>query len=234
MNRIFLIATLSFFFLGFLLEPAVGQSQTNAVTSPESSSSAEPRLSSRGAAEALRLAQSGVSDDVILAFIQNSRSPYNLSARDIETLKSAELSQQVLTAITNHDSTLPKAQVAAHPQTKAAGNETDSGRPAPILPRTQRNSPAPVIRDSQGSEAQPVFQGATVAPKAPPASKFETIPPYPSPNSVWSPGYWSWQDNRWEWVSGSWISRPHAGALWTNGHWTKSGNNWKWIPGSWR
>ena len=134
MNRIFVIANLSCVFLGFLLETAVGQSETNVITPQTSSASPDTKLSSRGAAEVLRLAQSGVSDDVILAFIQSSRNPYNLSAKDIESLTAAELSQQIFTAITNHDSTLPKSQVAASPhlQANAAGRESVSAGPAPI------------------------------------------------------------------------------------------------------
>src|SRR5215475_1214744 len=53
--------------------------------------------------EVWKLAQSGVSDDVVIAFINNSTSKYNLSANDILALKDAGLSQIVISAMVSHD-----------------------------------------------------------------------------------------------------------------------------------
>src|SRR5215469_16843561 len=54
-------------------------------------------------AEVLKLAQSGVSDDVVLAFVNHSTSKYNLSANDILALRDAGLSQNVISAMISHD-----------------------------------------------------------------------------------------------------------------------------------
>src|SRR5260370_27465687 len=57
-------------------------------------------------AELVKLAQSGVGDDGVIAFIKNSQAFYNLSANDVLALKNAGLSSPVLTAMLNHDSAL--------------------------------------------------------------------------------------------------------------------------------
>ena len=54
----------------------------------------------------VRLAGSGVGDDVVLAYIQNSQAPFNLSADNVLYLKDVGLSPQVTSAMLSHDSTL--------------------------------------------------------------------------------------------------------------------------------
>src|SRR5882724_4901826 len=79
-----------------------GFSQTvNPSTEPQANA---PLPSS--ADEVVRLAQSGVDDQVVLAFIGQSQSCYNLSGADIAALKNAGVSSLVLTAMLNHDSAL--------------------------------------------------------------------------------------------------------------------------------
>src|SRR3989442_15353653 len=70
------------------------QAQTTGSVAPDISPSV---------AEVVRLAESGVGEDVILAFIQNSKSTYNLSADDVLYLKDVGLTSPVITAMLNHD-----------------------------------------------------------------------------------------------------------------------------------
>ena len=76
---------------------------------------------SPGAAEVVRLAGSGVGDDVVLAYIQNSQAPFYLSADAVLYLKDVGLSPQVTSAMLSHDSTL-----RGQPQQYAPGS---SGAP---------------------------------------------------------------------------------------------------------
>src|SRR5882672_4412034 len=69
---------------------------------PTASPSAAVEVSP-GAAEVVRLAESGVGDDVVLAFIQNSTSTFNLSADQILYLKDLGISSPVITAMLGHD-----------------------------------------------------------------------------------------------------------------------------------
>jgi hypothetical protein len=67
---------------------------------------AVPANISPGAAEVVRLAESGVGDDVVLAYIQNSQATFNLGADDVLYLRDLGLSSPVITAMLNHDATL--------------------------------------------------------------------------------------------------------------------------------
>ena len=73
---------------------------------PEQAQAAVPVNLSPGAAEVVRLAGSGVGDDVVLAYIQNSQATFNLSADDVLYLKDIGLTPQVTSAMLSHDSTL--------------------------------------------------------------------------------------------------------------------------------
>src|SRR5258706_1546865 len=61
---------------------------------------------SPGSAEVVKLAQSGVSDDVVLAYIQNSQAAFSLSSDSVVYLKDLGLSSAVITAMLNHDNSL--------------------------------------------------------------------------------------------------------------------------------
>jgi hypothetical protein len=74
---------------------------------PQSAGTAAvPANISPGAAEVIRLAESGVGDDVVLAYIQNSQAIFNLGADDVLYLRDVGLSSPVITAMLNHDTTL--------------------------------------------------------------------------------------------------------------------------------
>ena len=66
------------------------------------SQTAAPALSP-AASDVVKLVQSGTTDQVILGYIQNSPSPYNLTADSVLYLKDLGVSSQVLTAMLNHD-----------------------------------------------------------------------------------------------------------------------------------
>src|SRR6267378_3661769 len=66
---------------------------------------------SPAAAEVIKLASSGVADDVILAYINNSQGSFELSANEVLYLKDLGISSQVVTAMINRDTTL-RGQIA--------------------------------------------------------------------------------------------------------------------------
>jgi hypothetical protein len=72
--------------------------------------------------------------------------------------------------------------------------------------------------------------------KQPPPT-IEEVPPDQRPdgeNVVWLPGYWSWDDDRndYIWVSGIWRMTP-PGRAWVPGTWTAAAGGWQWTPGFW-
>jgi WXXGXW repeat (2 copies) len=83
-------------------------------------------------------------------------------------------------------------------------------------------------------DSQP--QATPVVPKMPPDA-IEELPPDQKPageNVQWVPGYWSWDEERndFVWVSGFWRVPP-PGRQWVPGHWQKAEGGAQWVPGFW-
>jgi hypothetical protein len=79
-------------------------------------------------------------------------------------------------------------------------------------------------------------QAGVVAQKTPP-EPIEEMPPEEKPegdNVTWIPGYWSWDDERndYLWISGTWRALP-PGRAWIAGYWGRSGQGYQWTSGYW-
>lgn len=72
-------------------------------------------------------------------------------------------------------------------------------------------------------------------PKQPPQA-IQEMPPDEKPvgNVAWIAGYWSWDDDRKDflWVSGIWRTAP-PGKTWVPGYWREDAGQWQWVPGFW-
>ena len=78
---------------------------------------------------------------------------------------------------------------------------------------------------------------AGVVVKRVPPDPIAELPPVQRPegyNVAWIPGYWSWDDDRNDfiWVSGVWRDLP-PGRQWVPGYWTPAGRGAQWISGYW-
>src|SRR3954447_7215844 len=85
--------------------------------------------------EVIRLAESGVTDDVVLAYVQNSQASFGLSADVILYLRDLGLSSQAITAMINRDVALGQN----HPQPQPSQQYAPAPAPAPAVA-----SPPPV------------------------------------------------------------------------------------------
>ncbi|MEI6607536.1 MAG: hypothetical protein WCP35_19675, partial [Verrucomicrobiota bacterium] len=79
-------------------------------------------------------------------------------------------------------------------------------------------------------------QPGVVVPKVPPTA-IEEIPPGERPvgnNVTWIPGYWTWDDERTDfvWVSGTWRALP-PGRQWMPGYWGQTTAGYQWTSGYW-
>lgn len=79
-------------------------------------------------------------------------------------------------------------------------------------------------------------QPGPVVPKAAPEA-IEELPPDQKPegdNVAWIPGYWSWDDERRDflWVSGIWRALP-PGRQWVPGYWRDARGGQQWVSGYW-
>jgi hypothetical protein len=76
-----------------------------------------------------------------------------------------------------------------------------------------------------------------VVPKAPP-EPIEELPPDQKPegdNVQWLPGYWSWDEERADfiWISGFWRVSP-PGQMWVPGSWRQVNGGYQWAAGFWQ
>ena len=71
---------------------------------------------------------------------------------------------------------------------------------------------------------------------APPPLPVYDQPPIPAPGYVWTPGYWSWDDDDgYYWVPGTWVQPPEVGMVWTPGYWgwNDADQMYGWNDGYW-
>jgi hypothetical protein len=82
------------------------------------------------------------------------------------------------------------------------------------------------------SNAQ-VTIGLTIGQPPPPLPVYNSIPPAPYPNYMWTPGYWAWGPAGYYWVPGTWVAPPQTGLYWTPGYWGWTGSGYGWNDGYW-
>jgi hypothetical protein len=169
---------------------------------------AVPNLSP-GTSEVVQMASAGSGDDVLLAYIQNSQSMFQLSADQVIYLKDVGLSSQVITAMLNRDNAL-RGQSPAVAQPVA---------PVPVSQPAPPSAPAPA--------AAPAYVST---PPADVTYFYNDLAPY----GAWIdlPGYgWCWQPTvvamHHDWRpycdSGHWVYTD-AGWCWTSDY------SWGWAP----
>jgi hypothetical protein len=74
-----------------------------------------------------------------------------------------------------------------------------------------------------------------VAPPQPPSSQpAEVIPPSPSPDAVWIPGYWNYSGSSYVWTAGRWEIPPPNSHAYVASHWEVQGNSYVYYRGYWR
>jgi hypothetical protein len=69
--------------------------------------------------------------------------------------------------------------------------------------------------------------------QAPPALQQEVVLAQPSPSYVWLPGYWTWRNDRYEWMAGHWELPPGSSTVWTAPRWQQEGNAYRFYEGYW-
>ena len=225
---------------------------TTAPTEPVPKIVAAPPVLSPGVSEIAQLAQAGVGDEVLQAYIENSPTPYQLQVEEILYLHDLGLSAETIAAMVRHNQSLqdqPATAIAANTRTA-----TNSVLPATVQPETQ---PA-TIEPAQNANT-PSFPENPQAPDnaysiTPPPQQvnynyfYQTLAPYGTWVEVadhgwcWQPtvaivdvgwrpycnrGRWLWTDNGWYWQSDySWGWAPFH-----YGRWYRSpAHGWVWAP----
>jgi hypothetical protein len=197
------------------------------------------------AAELVKLANSGVDEGVMLAYVTNSTSIFNLSAEEIIYLNDLGVPSGVVTAMIQRDQALKAAGASA----LAANAPPVNALPAPV----PEPVPAPGDVAPQGYNPPP----PTPTEPPPPVEEevsyptfYDSLAPYGTwisvsgygpcwrPTAVvinpgWQPyfncGHWVYTSCGWYWMSDySWGWAPfHYGRWFHHAHW-----GWCWAPGT--
>ena len=195
---------------------------------------------STGLTEVAKLAQAGVSEDVLLAFVQKYSGRFEVGAEQILYLNDLGVSSAVITAMLKHDGADPAL----------ANTVTQPTAPATTPPP---NTTVPVVTAPNAPPAQ-VEQQVTTTVAPPPTSTevsyfYDTLSPYGS--WVYLSGYgWCWQPTvavsvptwrpycdrgRWYWSDAGWYWNSDYSWGWAAFHYGRwynhAGCGWVWRPG---
>jgi hypothetical protein len=209
--------------------PAQAQSTSPPPDSATESSALPPNIyPTSPLAQVVRLTQAGVDESIIMTYVTNSGSTFNLDSDKIIYLKDIGLPNEVVTAMMQHDQQLQQQMTASAYQPPA--------QPAPAPATTDQPETAP--------PPQSVEQPAEVTVN----NFYDTLAPYGSwvdvdgygrcwrPSVViynpgWQPycdhGHWVYTDCGWYWFSDySWGWAPfHYGRWFQHSRW-----GWCWTP----
>ncbi len=111
--------------------------------------------------------------------------------------------------------------------------------PAPtsaVMVTTTTATPAVVVANPAyvtTSTATPAVSTIIVT-QAPPAMQQEVVLAQPSSQHVWVAGYWTWRNERYEWMAGHWELPPNSGSVWVTPRWEREGNAYKFYEGYWK
>jgi hypothetical protein len=195
-------------------------------------------------AEVLKLADSGVEEGVMLAFVSNSTSTFNLGAEEIIYLNDVGVPNAVVTAMIQRDQALKASLANAGPaQVAPPPTPTEPAPAAPELPPAPAPADmAPQPDDTAGNYPPPADNSY--------ATFYDSLAAYGTwvdvagygpcwqpavviVNPGWQPycngGRWVYTDCGWYWLSGySWGWAPfHYGRWFRHNHY-----GWCWMPGN--
>jgi hypothetical protein len=174
--------------------------------------------------EVVKLAQSGVGDEVVLAYIQNSPVPFSPSPEEILYLTDLGISDVIITALVNHHGT--PAPMAAQPPPAAPVNPNPPPFPAEPPPAEATYNPEPPMVYS----SPPVVEYVTPPPAVDYNYFYSSLAPYGSWMEV--PDYgWCWQPTVGV-IQHDWRPYCHRGR-WLDtdcGWYWQSDYSWGWAP----
>lgn len=207
-----------------------------------SPSNLSPQLS-----EVVRLTHSGMSDSVMVAYVDKSVGPYHATADQLVSLRDAGVPQTVIAAIVRHPSARPVYVQQAQPVEAVQVVETNP----PVATNTavivaQPPSPPVVV---QQPATTTVTTATPVVVQAPDLVQFRSaLDPFgrwidvPNHGLCWQPTV-AIRDNGWRpyHSSGRWLHTNH-GWYWLSdyswgwaafhyGRWSNSRYGWVWVPG---
>ena len=96
-----------------------------------------------------------------------------------------------------------------------------------VIEREVIHTPAPQAA-VQPAPATPVV----IAAVQPPPPQVEKVPPAPTSDAVWIPGYWNWSNDQYVWVAGRY-EPARVGYTWVPNRWEHVNGRWQMTGGAW-
>ena len=122
-----------------------------------------------GVDDVLKLSRSSINEDIILNYIQNSGTIYNLAPQDIVYLRNQGVSDRVVGAMLNQRKQVEAAAAQSAPQN------------APAIPN------APMVPDANTAQVAPVYDDSAQQTAAPSSSVY--VIPYPQATAAYYGSY---------------------------------------------
>lgn len=107
------------------------------------------------------------------------------------------------------------------------------GVPSTTMTTTTTTQPVMVAPTYVTNTPQGPVMTTTVVTQAPPAMQQDIVLAQPSSQHVWIAGYYTWRNDRYEWMSGHWELPPYSNAVWVKPTWEQQGNAYKFTEGHW-
>ena len=209
----------------------------------------EPSLNTRlspAVAEIVKLAQGGVTEDVLLAYVEKTPATYNLSVEEILYLYDLGLPVPVISSLIRHsngsEQALANANRAPAPEPAAPQYAPQPSAPQPteLPPPAPETAEAPAYATPNGVSPGPVVENYnTFYSELSPYGTWADLPDYgwcwqpyaATLTGGWRPymhrGRWLYSDYGWYWQSDySWGWAPFHYGRWCN----YPSRGWFWVP----
>jgi len=106
--------------------------------------------------------------------------------------------------------------------------------PTRVTTTTVTTSPVAVVNPGYVATSNANSTVSTIiVTQAPPAMQQEVVLAQPSSQHVWLAGYWTWRNDRYEWMAGHWELPPGPNSVWTAPRWEQQGNAYRFYEGYW-
>jgi len=106
--------------------------------------------------------------------------------------------------------------------------------PPPPAPQLVVNPTQPTQMVVTGT-AQTAAGNTIIVMQAPPAVQTEVMPAQPTSDHKWVPGFWTWRNERYEWMAGHWELPPNRNSVWIAPRWERTNDGgYRFYEGFWQ
>lgn len=116
---------------------------------------------------------------------------------------------------------------ASGPESHVVSAPPPAAQPSTMTTTTTTTTPTVVV-SGQAYATAPAVSTVVV-----PAMQQEVVQVRPSSQHVWIAGYWTWRNERYEWMAGHWEMAPRSNSAWVAPRWERNGSSYTFYEGYW-